>query len=183
MNKAEIIFDAITGIREELIDGAQDYRFQKQRRAWGRYAALAACLALALWAGWSGLTGGGGTSGSNAAMPPQSAETCPREGDTGSDKTPEQSENSSGGTNPADGAAVHSFTATVLEVRDGYLLLEPAEGESIRSSADRIEASTGGVGDLPELEAGDRVVVTYTGGVQETYPAQVTEVTGIQLLE
>lgn len=36
---------------------------------------------------------------------------------------------------------------------------------------------------LAELDPGDRVSVTYTGAVLESYPAQLTQVVRVQLLE
>ena len=46
MRKAEIFFDAITNIKEALIDDALDYRFTKRHIPWQRYMSMAACLAL-----------------------------------------------------------------------------------------------------------------------------------------
>ena len=43
--KAEILFDAVTGIRPELVERALDAPIRR-RPVWRRYAALAACLAL-----------------------------------------------------------------------------------------------------------------------------------------
>ena len=66
MNKAEIFFDAITGLREELVEEALDCRFRR-RVPWSRYAGLAACLALVVCVGWFGLMlAGGGMGGSGA---------------------------------------------------------------------------------------------------------------------
>ena len=36
---------------------------------------------------------------------------------------------------------------------------------------------------LAELEPGDTISVTYTGAVLESYPAQLTQVVRVQLLE
>ena len=43
--KAEILFDAITGIREDLVEEAQRHVFCRRAR-WRRYGGLAACLVL-----------------------------------------------------------------------------------------------------------------------------------------
>ena len=48
--KAEILFDAITGIREDLVEEAQRHVFCRRAR-WRRYGGLAACLVLAALAG------------------------------------------------------------------------------------------------------------------------------------
>ena len=44
--KAEIFFDAITLLPEDMIEEAQEYRFRKNRASWKRFASLAACLML-----------------------------------------------------------------------------------------------------------------------------------------
>ena len=44
--KAEIFFDAITLLPEDMIEEAQEYRFRKSRASWKRFASLAACLML-----------------------------------------------------------------------------------------------------------------------------------------
>ena len=44
--KAEIFFDAITLLPEDMIEEAQEYRLRKNRTSWKRFASLAACLML-----------------------------------------------------------------------------------------------------------------------------------------
>ena len=53
--KAEILFDAITAVREDLIEAAQNYVFHKKPSAWRRYAALAACLVVVAGLGFGAL--------------------------------------------------------------------------------------------------------------------------------
>lgn len=67
---------------------------------------------------------------------------------------------------------IHQFTATVLEIYDGSVLVEPVEGEPERYSSDQF---TIGLAELEEIgaEVGSVVDVYYTGGVMESYPAQV----------
>ena len=173
--KAEILFDAITAVREDLIEAAQNYVFHKKPSAWRRYAALAACLVVVAGLGFGalrlGLLGGMGGSGSNTtgaadgAVPESSGETTSDTagGDTAGD---------TGDT--GDAAAETTFGATVLEVHDGWLLVEPLEGEDILSSADRFMVSLAGVEEIPDLEAGVEVAVTFDGMIRESYPAQVT---------
>ena len=62
----------------------------------------------------------------------------------------------------------------MLEVHDGWLLVEPLEGEDILSSADRFMVSLAGVEEVPDLEAGEEIAVTFDGMIRESYPAQVT---------
>ena len=143
--KAEILFDAITAVREDLIEAAQNYVFHKKPSAWRRYAALAACLVVVAGLGFGalrlGLLDGMGGSGSNTtgaadgAVPESSGETSDAAGgDTAGD---------TGDT--GDAAAETTFHATVLEVHDGWLLVEPLEGEDILASADRFMVSLAGV--------------------------------------
>ncbi|EEG79085.1 DUF3221 domain-containing protein [Dethiobacter alkaliphilus] len=84
------------------------------------------------------------------------------------------------------------FTATVLENEDTSLLVEPDEGSAELSSADRIFVYVGeaelvdaqgreiSVGDI---ESGMRVEIYYTGGVAESYPAQIHGAYKVRLLE
>ena len=173
--KAEILFDAITAVREDLIEAAQNYVFHKKPSAWRRYAALAACLVVVAGLGFGalrlGLLGGMGGSGSNTtgaadgAVPESSGETT---SDTaGGDDTGDTGDT-------GDAGAETTFHATVLEVHDGWLLVEPLEGEDILASADRFMVSLAGVEEVPDLEAGEEIAVTFDGMIRESYPAQVT---------
>jgi len=66
MNKAEKLFDAITDVRDDLIDAAQTYRFRRRAPLWKRYGSLAACLILLLGA-MTFFRFFGGMGGSNSA--------------------------------------------------------------------------------------------------------------------
>ena len=44
--KAEKFFDAITLLREDLVEEAQNYVFRKKRSGWKTLGSLAACMAL-----------------------------------------------------------------------------------------------------------------------------------------
>ncbi len=179
MREAEILYDAITGIRETIVEEAQDYRFRKRAAQWQRYAGLAACLAVVVCIGYFASHIGMG--GSNSA-PPNASESA---GDSGCAAPSDGSGQASGEAPGSSGDSFdqETFTAAVLEIHDGWLLVEPLEGEAIRASADRVEVPTGNLPDLPELTEGDLVTVTYTGTVQESYPAQITGVEEITLAE
>ena len=178
--KAEILFDAITAVREDLIEAAQNYVFHKKPSSWRRYAALAACLVVVAGLGFGalrlGLLGGMGSNTTGAAdgAAPESS------GETTSDTAGGDDTGDAGDTGDT-GAAETTFHATVLEVHDGWLLVEPLEGEDILASADRFMVSLAGVEEIPDLEAGDEVAVTFDGMIRESYPAQITA-TGIELL-
>lgn len=193
MNRAEIIFDAITGVRPGLIEEALDHRFR--RANWSRYVKGAACLALVVVLGFAalrtGIIGGSGTDSSASDSNMVSGDCAPSEEPT--ETAPADSESSdSGGTMYDDvvqdaesksedavgipGDSVSRFTATVLEVHEGYLLVEPAEGESILASADRICVSLKDLGELWDIQVGERIAVTWAGMILESYPAQLNQV-------
>ena len=77
---------------------------------------------------------------------------------------------------------VHSFEATILEVHDAYLLVEPAEGAWERSSADKIEVSLQDKTSWPIPQVGDTVNVFYNGELMETYPARVGKVYRVEIV-
>ena len=65
-----------------------------------------------------------------------------------------------------------SFVATILEISDNSVLVEPVEGEPERFSSDKI---TFGIANLEKIEisVGGVVKVTYKGGIMESYPAKI----------
>lgn len=65
-----------------------------------------------------------------------------------------------------------TFIATVLEINESSVLVEPVEGEEELNSSDEITFSTTNLEDI-EAEVGSVVQVTYTGGIMESYPAQI----------
>ena len=65
MRKENIFFDAVSHIREELIEDALDHAFRK--KVIRRYAALAACLALTVTVGFAALRLGVAGGGSDSA--------------------------------------------------------------------------------------------------------------------
>ncbi len=74
-----------------------------------------------------------------------------------------------------DARKVHSFLATVLELNDSSALVQPAEGEAELRSADQIHF---GIADLDKIDVrvGSDVKIYYTGGIMESYPAQIRAV-------
>lgn len=68
-----------------------------------------------------------------------------------------------------------SFYGTVIESKQGNIIVEPREGETIRKSADKISISLGKNNDVI-YAIGTNVKVTYTGSIMETYPAQVNAI-------
>lgn len=78
-----------------------------------------------------------------------------------------------------------AFQATVLEVHENTILVEPSEGEEIRKSADRISVSLDVISteEVPQLEEGAQVSIVYNGDVLESYPAQIKIVFAIYLVD
>lgn len=71
---------------------------------------------------------------------------------------------------------LHQFSATILEIRDGSFLVEPAAGAHELNSADKITVSTQNADPSVQWQVGDLVLITYDGVILETYPAQLNQV-------
>lgn len=71
------------------------------------------------------------------------------------------------------------FLASVLEVREGSMLVEPLEGEPERQSATRIEVPL--PQGSPSFSPGDRAEIFYGGGILERYPAALSRVYAVNL--
>jgi len=70
---------------------------------------------------------------------------------------------------------VHRFVATVLELDAASALVQPVEGEEELRSSDRIRISIAALGDIG-VQVGSDVEIYYTGGIMESYPAQINAV-------
>ena len=68
-----------------------------------------------------------------------------------------------------------TFQATVLDLNDTTALVEPLEGEDERRSSDTISFGLEGLDDIG-AQVGSVVEVTYSGGMMESYPAQIKAV-------
>lgn len=66
----------------------------------------------------------------------------------------------------------HSFVATVLEINGTSVVVQPVADSAILMSTDKVSFGTSDLEKI-EIEVGSVVKVTYTGGVMESYPAQV----------
>lgn len=67
------------------------------------------------------------------------------------------------------------FNATVLEVYENSVLVEPFEGSNEHKSADKITVNTNVVSThpVPELKKGMQIRIVYNGTIEETYPANI----------
>ena len=73
------------------------------------------------------------------------------------------------------------FEAEILEIHDGYFLVEPVPGSTELRSADRIEIPMKNMEPSPEPQVGDILEIRYNGMLQETYPAVIGEVYSIRV--
>ena len=75
-----------------------------------------------------------------------------------------------------------SFEALILEVHPDSLLVEPGEDTAERLSSGKILVSLEGLSreELPELAAGQRILIFYDGQIAESFPAQITTVIAIR---
>ena len=168
MRPEEKLFDAVTGIDEGLVESVQTYVFRKKPRTWQRVASLAACLLVVASIGF-GILQMASIGGSDSAAGTAGGS----QGDAGA---------AAGDTADGGAPALTTFTATVLEVSEGYLLVEPVEGDAMLATADRILVSVSGL-TLPDgVAEGAVVAITFDGFVRESYPAQISGVTEIVLV-
>ena len=77
------------------------------------------------------------------------------------------------------------FNATVIEVYENSVLVEPFENEKIRKSSDKINVTTKVISTnpVPKLKKGMQIRVVYNGEVLETYPASLGGVFAIYELD
>lgn len=72
------------------------------------------------------------------------------------------------------------FSATVLEVNENSLLVEPAQDSEEYKSSDQIEVGLAAMSEelaaeiRDTIEVDDIVMVVYDGGIEESYPAQIS---------
>ncbi len=74
-----------------------------------------------------------------------------------------------------------TFQATILEINDNYYLVKPVEGSAELNSADQITVPVTSINPTPEV--GDILEIVYDGEIAESYPAQITNVYSISVVE
>ncbi len=77
----------------------------------------------------------------------------------------------------------YSFNATVLEIYGNNILVEPFKDETERNSCDKIYVNTSKLSEVPYLEVGDKIQISYNGQIQESYPGQISTVYSIDILK
>ena len=81
------------------------------------------------------------------------------------------------------------FEATVIEKTNDMILVEPDEMSDERKSSDCIQIGINNIADqesqeiFKTLSVGSKIKVGYTGGIAESYPAQIHHVEKIELVE
>lgn len=73
----------------------------------------------------------------------------------------------------------YRFIATILEVNDNSIMVEPIEGAHERKSSDKIVIKRI---NTDNYAVGDKVKITYNGLINESYPAQISA-TEIELVK
>ena len=73
----------------------------------------------------------------------------------------------------------HHFKAKIIEVHNGYIIVEPNEEEAERKSSDKFYIDNKNNVNYKE---GQILAITYIGGINESYPAQIG-VTNISIIE
>lgn len=124
MRGAEKLFDAITEVREDLVEEALDYRFQAKKAVpWQRYAKWAACLALVVCIGYlaanldlrmGGMNSAAGNSGSNGAAGDTTGDTADDAGDSDLTTGAGAPEDSDGSAAPGDGGESEAAGSSVV---------------------------------------------------------------------
>ncbi len=73
----------------------------------------------------------------------------------------------------------HQFKAKVIEVHEGYIIVEPNADEIERKSSDKFHIKND---NNVKYKKGQILAITYVGGINESYPAQIG-VTSISIVE
>ena len=89
----------------------------------------------------------------------------------------------SGRESKSGGDETVTFQAIILEIQDGCYLVEPVEGSAELKSADQITIPMTNMNPSPEPEVGDVLEIEYDGTIAESYPAQITKVYSIRVVE
>jgi len=75
------------------------------------------------------------------------------------------------------------FQATILEISNQTLLVEPVEGSQELKSSDQIRLPMKNMSPSPVPKVGDVIEITYNGEIAESYPAEINEVYNVEVVE
>ncbi len=204
--KAETFFDAITLLREDLVEEAQNYVFRRKRSGWKKFGSLAACVMLVMSLGLltvmprgcgaaapksADMNSSGAAPTAPAEMPPDangdipygdshigggSVDGAPRPEPSG-EPAPRPPE---GGDRPDLGGLIR-FSGQVLEVLEDAVLVEPFD--ELPGAPERVRISTVGLENPPAFYPGGVVMVTCQRLVLENGEALAEDVTALDLVE
>ena len=170
--KAEKFFDAITHLREDLVEEAQSYVFRKRRSGWKTFGSLAACMALVVSLGMLAAMPRGCGAANNDSSAPMTPAASPADENRGASGGVEYGDGLANGDTapPAEpsGEAPPDigmggparFSAQVLEILEDGVLVELLPDEGLLLGASRVRIPTAGLEDLPALRPGDVVEVS-----------------------
>ena len=85
-------------------------------------------------------------------------------------------------TKPKANDGMESFTATILDKTQNYILVEPDECELEIRTADKIAVSFDKENLVHEFSIDDKVIIYYSGIIMESYPAML-KADDIQIIE
>ena len=77
---------------------------------------------------------------------------------------------------------MYQFEAKILEVHEGFFLVEPSADSQESKSSSQITVSRQNADPDLEWKVGDTILITYDGQIMETYPAQLGQVYKIEKL-
>lgn len=74
----------------------------------------------------------------------------------------------------------YQFEATILEIHESSFLVKPAAGTTELNSSDKIVVSRQNADKSIEWNVGDLALITYSGVILESYPAQLHQVYNVE---
>ena len=93
-----------------------------------------------------------------------------------------ENEDTSSGISGGEENVNASFNATVLEVHENYLLVQPLENQNVSTLSIEVSKNVISQIPVPDLKVGNKVTVVYNGEIMETYPKQINKVFAIYLI-
>ena len=167
--KAEKFFDAVTHLREDLVEEAQSYAFRKRRSGWKTFGSLAACMALVVSLGMLTVLPRGCGAANNDSSAPMTPAASPADENTGASGgvaygdrwvgAPPAEPSSEAPPDIGMGGPAQ-FNAQVLEILEDEILVELLPDEAVLMGASRVRIPMAGLEDLPTLRPGDAVAVS-----------------------
>ncbi len=96
--------------------------------------------------------------------------------------SPDEDTTTSSGISGGEENVNASFKATVLEVYENYLLVEPLENQNISTLPIEVSKNVISQIPVPDLKVGSKIQIVYNGEIMESYPKQINKVFSILLI-